>query len=180
MRLTPRNRLLTVAVVSVVAVACTVIVVMLLRGDSVGPGADGVRGEGTGGQEGSLIEGPFRISGDAAGPLSPGRAAPIDVELTNPAEGQLRVTALRVQVQAVTAPNADERHPCSPLDYAVSQVPSGFAVTVPAQATRSLSGLGVPEAAWPRVHMIDAPVNQDGCKGASVTLSYVGSGSLGP
>jgi hypothetical protein len=32
------------------------------------------------------------------------------------------------------------------------------------------------DESWPAVGMVDRPVNQDGCKGASVTLRYEASG----
>ncbi|MFI2486093.1 hypothetical protein ACH47X_04245 [Promicromonospora kroppenstedtii] len=169
MTLTPRGRFTLAAVACVAVLAATVIALLV--------GADRAADmEGKGEHDVSSAGKSFVIRGDAGDPLSPGRSAPIDVELVNRAHGDLRVTGLRVRVRDVTAPHADERRPCSEADFAVSQMTSDVSVIVPARATRSLSALGVPRRDWPRVRMIDHPVNQDGCKGASVTLSYVGSG----
>lgn len=142
-------------------------------GDRTLPGA------GTGGHaDVRLRASPFRIGGDAVEPLSPGRSAPVDVTITNPRNTPLTVTRLRVRVRAVTAPRADAAHPCSRRDFGTRQVPKGFTVTVPARGSRSLSDLDVPRTSWPKVRMVNRPVNQDGCKGARLTLRYVGSGRL--
>lgn len=174
MRVIVRKRYVVAAVVCAVALLGAVTVVFgLTRGDGEVPGAfpDGHAEVRLGGR-------PFRIDGDAAKPLSPGRSATINVRFTNPRNSPLRVTRLRVWVRAVSAPNADEHHPCWRRDFAVRQARPGFAVSVAARATRSLRGLGVPRGSWPQVRMVNRPVNQDGCKGASITLGYRGSGSL--
>ena len=170
-----RRRYAVAAVAGAVAVLGTFAVVVLKNGgDGVMPGARTTRHADV-----RLAGGSFTIGGDAVGPLSPGRSAAIDVELSISSDGPLLVTRLHVRVRAVSAPNADQRHPCSRLDFAVRQVRPAFSVTVPAHATGSLSRLGVDRRAWPLVRMVDRPVNQDGCKGASITLAYVGSGRLG-
>jgi hypothetical protein len=120
----------------------------------------------------------FPITGNAAKALSPGRSAPINVRFTNRRRSALRVTQLRVSVRKVLAPNADVRHPCTLRDFIVTQVRHGFTVTVPARSTRTLSRMHVRRSAWPRVGMVSRSTNQDGCKGASLTLAFVGSGTL--
>jgi hypothetical protein len=45
---------------------------------------------------------------------------------------------------------------------------------VPANSTRTLTQLGVPQSQWPTVQMLDSG-NQDGCKTASVNLQYSGN-----
>lgn len=168
-----RKRYAVVAVLCAAALLGAIIAFELNRGDRT------VSGTGLNGHaDVRLAARQFRLAGDAVKPLSPGRSAPIDVMITNPYNAPLRVTWLRVRVRSVAAPNEHEAHPCSRLDFTVKQVRAGFAVTVPAHKTRSLSRLGVPRRAWPRVSMINRPVNQDGCKGASLTLAYRGSGSL--
>ena len=56
------------------------------------------------------------------------------------------------------------------------QVPKDLDLTLPPEATSSLSGLSVSSAQWPHVGMLNTSVNQDGCKGASVILDFSGSG----
>jgi len=157
----------------VMALAGAVAVVGLTHGDRdvSGAGADGHVEVRLGGRS-------FRISGDAVKPIAPGRSAAIDVVFTNPRLATLRVTELRVRVREVDAPKATEDRPCSRRDFAVRQVRPSFAVTVPARSSRSLSRVDLRRGAWPRVRMIDRPVNQDGCKGASITLGFRGSGSM--
>jgi hypothetical protein len=121
----------------------------------------------------------FRISGDGTQPIFPGLMVPIDLRITNPHDVTLAVTGLDVTVRRVTAPNADASRPCSAADFALVQVPSSIRVSLPALSTRALSSLDIARTAWPRVGMINRPVNQDGCKGATLTLAYTGSGTLG-
>ena len=119
----------------------------------------------------------FTISGNATEPISPGVSAPLDLSLTNPHAFALTAADLRVTVQKVNAPNADDAHPCTIGDFAVDQASSAIEVTVAAHSTRTLSNLGLPRAKRPHVGMLDRSVNQDGCKGASLTLAYTASGT---
>lgn len=144
-----------------------------------GRGGDDVPGGGSDGHAEVRLGGrSFRISGDALRPLSPGRSAAIDVVFSNPRDARLHVTSLRVRVRAVSAPNATSVRPCTRRDFAVRQVRPHFAAHVPARSTRRLSESGLRRGAWPRVRMVNRPVNQDGCKGASITLGFRGSGSF--
>jgi hypothetical protein len=121
----------------------------------------------------------FRISGDTVEPISPGVMVPIDLRISNRHDVTLSVTRLVVAMGQVTAPNADARRPCSVADFALVQVRGALHLPLAAHSTKALGDLGVDRATWPRVGMVDRPVNQDGCKGASLTLSYTGSGTLG-
>jgi hypothetical protein len=120
----------------------------------------------------------FTISGDLSGALAPGVSLPLDLQLTNPNNKPVSVGNLSVSIQEVrrTATAVARGLPCSGSDYAVTQYAGPYPLTVPTQSTRSLSQLGVPPAQRPQVSMVNRPVNQDGCKGATVTLSYSGSG----
>jgi hypothetical protein len=163
----------------VAVVACAAVLLGAASAYALTRGVRDVSGTDAGGQsEVRLRAGQFRIGGDSVKPLAPGSSAPINVTFTNLRGSTLVVERLRVRVRAVSAPNADADHPCSRADFNVRQVPAGFSVRVGPNATRSLQGLDVPVASWPRVRMVNRPVNQDGCKGASLSLSYGGSGSL--
>jgi len=43
----------------------------------------------------------------------------------------------------------------------------------------SLSALGVPQAKWPRIAMLETNTNQDACQGAHLTLTYSGIEATG-
>jgi hypothetical protein len=53
-----------------------------------------------------------------------------------------------------------------------------FQITLPAQTAKNLSSLDLPAEQWPQVGLLERPVNQDGCKGASLTLGYAADGTL--
>jgi len=139
-----------------------------------------VVGHGTGGGVLADSAGSFTIKGDAAGLISPGVMAPLDLLLTNPQGVPMSVTDLSVTVRRVSAPNADDAHPCVVGDFTVEQASRNLEITLPARATSALSRLGVARASLPAVGMLKRSVNQDGCKGASLTLGYAASGTLAP
>ncbi len=134
-------------------------------------------GAGPGGSAPADSSAPFTIRGTTVDPISPGVMAPLNLEVTNLYDTPLLVTDLSVEVRNVSAPNADRDTPCVIGDYAVDQASRLLVVTVAARATRSLTDLGVARGTWPRVGMVDRPVNQDGCKGASLTLHYAATGT---
>ncbi|MEO5708908.1 MAG: hypothetical protein ABIQ59_03705 [Nocardioidaceae bacterium] len=115
----------------------------------------------------------FAISGHATGALSPGVTVPIDVTLFNPDPKSLAVANVTVKIRSVTPLPGRS---CSADDYTMSQYTGPYPLTVPGQAQRSLSQLGVPARLWPQATFVNRPVNQDGCRGARVELGYVGSG----
>ena len=115
----------------------------------------------------------FGITGDATG-LAPGTGVPLDLRLTNPDRSAIDVTGVRVTIrEVVRAPGATM--PCTVADYRLTQYSGRYPLTVPGHSSRSMSALGVPVPARPRLTMIDRPVNQDGCKGARLVLDYTGS-----
>jgi hypothetical protein len=120
----------------------------------------------------------FVITGSPTKPMSPGVEVPIDLRLQNTNKTAMSVTDLEVVVRAVDAPNATAELPCLVEDFTVSQVPDNIDLTLPPEATSSLSGLSVSSAEWPHVGMLNTSVNQDGCKGASVILDFSGSGAV--
>lgn len=117
---------------------------------------------------------PFTISGSVTG-LAPGLSQPLNLTLSNPNKKALSVSNLGVTITQVTRA-AGVTMPCGTGDYAVTQYAGPYPVTVPANGSISLSQLTVPSSVWPKVTMLNRPVNQDGCKGARLTLTYSGSG----
>jgi len=122
----------------------------------------------------------FVISGSPTEPISPGVQVPLDLHLQNSNKTSMSVTDLEVIVRAIDAPNATEQRPCLIEDFTVAQVPDGLDLTLPPEATSSLSGLSVTNTQWPQVGLRNTSVNQDGCKGASVILDFSASGVIDP
>ncbi|WP_442543155.1 COG1470 family protein [Arthrobacter sp. KN11-1C] len=120
---------------------------------------------------------PFTISGDLSGLLAPGTAIPINLQLTNPGNSSLNVTGLTVAVTGVTrtAQAVANNRPCNPSDYSVTQFSGIYPISAP-PGNSSLSGNAIPSSRWPQIRMLDTSLNQDGCKGATLQLSYSGTG----
>ncbi|WNV86087.1 hypothetical protein [Umezawaea sp. Da 62-37] len=149
-------------------VLIAVVVLLFLRG------CESAVTAGTGaGDAGGAVQ-VVRIEGDLAGTISPGVVVPLDLRFTNPHDVGLSITGLTVVVRGVVAPGS-----CAVDDFEVDQAPADLRVTLAARATNTLSGLGFPSTTWPRLGMRDLPVDQDGCKGASLTLDYTASGTRG-
>jgi hypothetical protein len=126
-----------------------------------------------------VVRGPassLTISGDASSPIEPGLMVPLDLSLDNPNDFDLSIERITVTVQKVVAPRADADHPCSAADFEVRQFSGGVVLSLPGNHTGALSGLGLARDHWPAVGMVNTSVNQDGCKGASLTLGYHASG----
>lgn len=121
----------------------------------------------------------FTIAGVLPTPLSPGAGVPLDLTLTNRESADLQISSLAVSVASVSAPRADSTHPCGPDDFSVAPFSGAPGFTLPAAGTASLSELGLAPADWPQVSMLNPPVNQDGCKGASLALSFSGTATQG-
>ena len=158
----------------ILAVVFVVVVALLLfflpgRGPAGGPGVDT-------GQVPVRASSSFTISGAVRRPISPGELVALDLTLDNTSNLDLVVDRITVAVVGIDAPRADPDHPCTAADFEVRHLTGGAVVNLPRMSTNSLSGLDVPEENWPAVGMRNRPVNQDGCKGASLTLSYEATG----
>lgn len=112
----------------------------------------------------------FQIAGTLDRSLAPAVTGYLNLALTNPNNQPLAITNLTVSLTGTS------RSGCSTGNFAVGQFSGSYPLTVPANATRTLSQLGVAQSMWPTVTMQDLPVNQDACKSTSLTLSYVGTG----
>jgi hypothetical protein len=116
----------------------------------------------------------FTVGGRLRVPLIPGSSVAVDLWLTNAHAFPLWITAVAVRVRAIRAPNADAGKQCTPSDFGGTRS-RGRPLRLPAFSSRSLSALGMSAASWPRLEMINRSVNQDGCKGAALTLGYNGT-----
>lgn len=117
----------------------------------------------------------FTLSGALANPLAPGTEGRLDLTLSNRESTDLSIGSLTVRVGSVSSPHSDPAHPCSASDFLVEQFAGAPGFTLPALSTASLGELGFAPAEWPRVAMLNLPVNQDGCKQASLVLSFSGT-----
>jgi hypothetical protein len=122
----------------------------------------------------------FTIDGSVAVPLAPGVHAPLDLILTNSELFAIKVIDLAVRVSAVHAPQADAAHPCAIGDFAVRDFSGAYGFALPASGTTSLSALGFTAAELPDVAMLERPLDQDGCKLATLTLTFDGVATEAP
>jgi hypothetical protein len=111
----------------------------------------------------------FTITGEARSPLVPGATTPIDVRLTNPNNFPIRVTGIDVAIVSETSASG-----CGGAAN-FSSAPFTGPVDLPARATSvALAGL-VADGRLPRITKLDRTANQDACKGARVTLRFIGT-----
>jgi hypothetical protein len=110
-----------------------------------------------------------KFSGRVSDPLSPGVSSPIVVTISNQNPKVVKMKRVRVTIANIYAPHADANHLCTKLDFQIRQMPRQT-LQVPARKVIDLGGLGLPATSWPTVAMLNRPVNQDGCKGAQLTL----------
>lgn len=159
----------------VVAVLCGVLLSRLVDRDRNSGASEAGKGAG----DARLVESSesFTIDGNAAELISPGVMVPLDLQLTNAHDFPLSVTDLTVTVAKVRAPHADDVHPCAVGDFAVDQAARDLEVTLATRSTSTLSNLGISRRQRPHVGMLNRPVDQDGCKGASLTLAFTASGT---
>ncbi|WP_091463904.1 COG1470 family protein [Paenarthrobacter nitroguajacolicus] len=119
----------------------------------------------------------FDVSGSVDGMLAPGVSRPLDLQVSNPSNKSIAVTNLTVAISQVvrTTTAVAANLPCTTADYKLSQYSGQYPLTV-VPGTRSLSALGVSQSTWPRIQMLDTAQLQDGCKGATLKLTYSGTG----
>jgi hypothetical protein len=166
-----RSRLVVVS--ALVSLGGFVLVVMVHCGTA---GCGPARGGGVGGADLARHAARFSIYGHSARPMSPGATVPLNLHLRNPNGFRLLAAHLRVRLRRVDAPRADAAHRCSFRDFIVDQPPRHLKVTLRPHRTTSLRRQHLSRAAWPHIKMRNRPVNQDGCKGASVKLHYTATG----
>lgn len=108
----------------------------------------------------------------------PGAGVGMNLSITNPNNQAVQITNLTVGISSVTkSTTAPADRPCSAADYTITQVPgSSYPIPVQAGQTIDLSHLGVANTAWPQLRMLNTSSNQDGCKGATLSLTFSGTG----
>jgi hypothetical protein len=83
----------------------------------------------------------------------------------NPNPGSIFVGAISAAISEVTGPNIGPGAPCSAADYQLN----GFPLTVNTQIP---PGSGVGSWSGGSLQMLNTASNQNGCKGATVTIGY--------
>ena len=117
------------------------------------------------------VKGLIQVSGTLGTQLRPGAGDVLNLRLTNPNAATVHLSAVTVTLAGVTAPRATPARPCTVADFDV--VPyAGPALTLMPRQTRTLAEFGVSAAQWPQIRMRNTSLNQDGCQGATVSLSY--------
>ena len=102
---------------------------------------------------------------------------PLDLSLKNPNDKELSVDKIKVSLHDIDAPRATANRPCTAADFEVRQIGGGVdAFRLEAKGAKKLSQLDVVPQQRPALGMINRPVNQNGCKGATLTLDYKASG----
>ncbi len=119
----------------------------------------------------------FSISGNLGTQLTPGATVPLNLAIANPSNKSLALNSLSVTITAINRTEAAlaARLPCTAADYAVTNYSGPYPLTVPTGPS-SLKSIGMDEAKWPKIAMLDTTLNQDGCKGATLQFSYSGAG----
>jgi uncharacterized membrane protein len=116
----------------------------------------------------------FRLSGNLSSSLNLGGGGqPLDLQIQNPYNRPLTVSAITVTVTATSKQSGG----CGTDQFGVTPLPSSFSVVVPANTTESLSQLQTgPTPQFPYVKWIDEPYPQNMCLGATLSFSYQATG----
>ena len=119
------------------------------------------------------------VNGSVTGVVAPGQSRPIDMRLANPFGFPISVSAMSVAIARITPAREDPQRPCTSRDFTIRSY-SGPPIRLARKAIVLLSDSRVPPAAWPQLVMADRPANQDGCKGARLSLSFRAAGRRSP
>ncbi|HLL65170.1 MAG TPA: hypothetical protein VK453_05425 [Micromonosporaceae bacterium] len=114
----------------------------------------------------------FTISGTTHLPLGPDITAPVELTLSNPNDVGLTITTLTVQIRDIRVPAG--RGPCLAENFEIHQYSGSYGFVLGALRTATFTDLGIAAAEWPRLTMINLPVNQDACKNAKIALEITG------
>lgn len=117
----------------------------------------------------------FVLSGSTLQSFSPGAALPVNVTIGNPFNFPIEVIAIDVNVLDGTTTSTNQPNPdCLGTENLQPVQGLTGSVVVPANSTRSLQSLSVPQAQWPVLEMIDLPTNQDGCRATTFAFTFSG------
>jgi hypothetical protein len=117
-----------------------------------------------------------RITGTPRRLLTPGIASHLELHFLNMHRQPVVIRRVEIRITGIHAPRADATHPCTRQDFRLRQMPYRTLPPLPSREVTDLTKLGVPLRGWPRLKLRNRPGNQDGCKGATLTLAYVVNG----
>jgi hypothetical protein len=112
----------------------------------------------------------FTIAGSLDRTLAPDVTGYLNLALTNSNNQPMSITNLTVTISGTNKPA------CATSNFAVTQFSGAYTFSVPANSTKTLTQLGIPQSAWPKIKMINLSTNQDACKSTNLSLSYTGTG----
>lgn len=115
----------------------------------------------------------FMIGGEVNRQLIPGRLVRMNLRLTNTMNLDLAITRLVVRITKVT--KGGRTSACEPENFVLRGATFVTALPLDARTNGSLRELGMHRTRWPKIGLLDLPVNQDECQGVRLTLSFVGS-----
>jgi hypothetical protein len=122
----------------------------------------------------------FTISAPPVTLPGPGSQVALNLSLVNPNNQALQVTNLTAAVTSVTKTSANSARVCTPSDYAITQLAATrYPLIIGAGQTVSLAtllGVSTSSTSLPQLTMLNSPSNQEGCKGATIALSFSGAG----
>jgi len=113
----------------------------------------------------------FSISGSPVAALAPGIRRAIAVRLDNPTDQTISVGTLRVELRGTSQAG------CAIANFALTQYSGSYPLVLRPHSHNTLATLGIATQLWPQLSMLDLPVNQDACKGATVRLHFAGTGA---
>lgn len=122
-----------------------------------------------------LLRSGFEITGSLDQALFPGASQRLNLSLGNPYNFPLRVLGVQVTVEEATTRDGAPNPGCIGSDNLAVLQGMTAEVVVPANSTRSLSQLSVPQSQWPLIQMRNLSTNQDACKNNTFKLSYTGT-----
>jgi hypothetical protein len=114
---------------------------------------------------------PFNLEHPPVTGLFPGHTRRLNIALSNPHNFDILVR----QVFVALDPYSSKPGCGVKANFGTVQMPDPYALVLPANSTRTLSQLGVPEGQRPGVTMFNLPTDQNACKGAEITLLFSGA-----
>lgn len=117
----------------------------------------------------------FGVSAASTTPIAPGSPQDLDLLVQNLTTVEITIQGLTMKVGSVDAPQAAPGNPCTAADFTATQLGQGAGFSIPPGGSRKLSEVGIAPASRPAVALADRAVNQDGCRGATVTMEVEGT-----
>jgi len=118
----------------------------------------------------------LELSGSAAQRLYPGGTAPLNVQIKNPFDYDVRVNQLTVTPRRATTRDGRPNPACDGVKNLTARQYAGpMPLRIRANRTTSLAALDVSTSRWPQLRMPNLATNQDSCKGTTFHLDYSAS-----